>query len=196
VTRSTQTQTEISKGNIKSAPLFVLRFTPKGIWSPWRSPQEMRVPLLAALMCGIPLAAAFTVPAGNLCAGLAAAPRINALQSSSRVGGAVSREGGALSLRAEGGNGERPEPKDGSIEKLLGGLGPMGAKMGAGIDWCVPSMRPRGGGAALPVASRRRAPGHEHAGFALGRFFDTSDIQGAKVLSNFSRLRRTKGRAN
>lgn len=86
-------------------------------------------------MCGIPLAAAFTVPAGNLCAGSAAAPMINALQSSSRVGGAVSREGGALSLRAEGGNGERPEPKDGSIEKLLGGLGPMGAKMGAGIDW-------------------------------------------------------------
>jgi len=166
VTRSNQTQTEISKGNIKSAPLFVLRFTPKGIWSPWRSPQEMRVPLLAALMCGIPLAAAFTVPAGNLCAGLAAAPRINALQSSSRVGGAVRREGGALSLRAEGGNGERPEPKDGSIEKLLGGLGPMGAKMGAGIDWCVPSMRTRGGGASLPVASRRRAPGREHTGFA------------------------------
>ena len=102
---------------------------------------QLRVILLA---CSVPLVSAFTVPGGSL------TPSAAAL--SGRRWGVSCRAGasarssptprGVLDLRAAGEDGGKKEPADGSIEKILSGLGPLGSKVGAGVDWCDPKLQP------------------------------------------------------
>jgi hypothetical protein len=101
---------------------------------------QLRVILL---VCSVPLASAFTVPSGILTPS-AAALSGRRLGVSFRAGDSPRSSltpRGVLHLRAAEEDGGKKEPADGSIEKILSGLGPLGSKFGAGVDWCLSQTR-------------------------------------------------------
>lgn len=103
---------------------------------PGRQVEEMKL-FAIIFACSVSLASAFSFGGGCLTPSAAALSVRRSGEAACRAGASARTPGGALTLRAAGDDGGKKEPADGSIEKILSGLGPMGSKFGAGVDWCA-----------------------------------------------------------